>query len=130
MKTLTTLTLITLVTIGAASARAGGACCPASAAKGKDGAKATVTATATATCEVADPFAKLNLSEDQKQKLAALRTECKAGKCTESASKKYNAGLKEILSADQLKQLGDAGCGGVKAEAKPVGASATEIPKH
>ena len=119
MKTITALTLTALLTLGAISARADGCC-----AGGKK-----VSATASATCTVQDPFAKLNLTADQKAKIDALHAECKAGKCTEAAAAKYKAGIKSILTEEQFKQY-SAECPHAKSAKTGVGASNTDISKH
>jgi outer membrane PBP1 activator LpoA protein len=52
---------------------------------------------------------KLNLSAEQKAKVDALVAECQKGKCDKASKEKMQAGMKEILTADQYKQW-DAQC--------------------
>ncbi len=65
----------------------------------------------------ADMFSKLNLSAEQKTKLAALKEQCAGTKCTEAAHAKFMSGVKEILTADQYKQF-EAQCAKIGCGAK------------
>lgn len=51
-----------------------------------------------------DCFAKLNLTADQKAKLAELKADCGKGGCPITAKTKLDDGAKKILTADQYKQ--------------------------
>ena len=93
MKQVIGLALAGMISLGVVSSYAGSACCRPGGAKGE--AKAT---------SCMDSFAKLNLTEDQKTRLTALKEECENGKCTPEAHGKFMKGAKEILTADQLKQ--------------------------
>jgi Spy/CpxP family protein refolding chaperone len=89
MKRLFAFLVAAAVVAGAASVYAGGACCAA----GKD----KKTASAKADC-----FAKLNLTDEQKAKLATLKAECDKTECTQTSHEKFMSGVKEILTAEQL----------------------------
>lgn len=54
--------------------------------------------------QCADKFAKLNLSEEQKAKVAALKEDCEKEGCTEASEAKMQKGLEEILTKEQLAQ--------------------------
>lgn len=86
---------------------AGSACCPA--AKAKAAAKM-----AKAQCGEAC-FDGLDLTAEQKDKMAALMSECEGTSCDVTSAKKMKAGMKEILTADQMATLkancDEKGCG-------------------
>ncbi len=114
MKKVFAFTVAVAVLAGAASVYAGEGCCAAGKAK----------AEAKAGC--GDMFSKLNLTDEQKAKVAALKKECDESKCTEAARAKFMAGLKEILTPEQLaqceaqcKKAGVSACPMKAAEAKP-----------
>ncbi len=72
-----------------------------------------------------DTFSKLNLTEDQKSKLAALKADCMKTGCTPESRDKFMKGLKQILTADQYSQFqsacekaAKAGCPMAQTEAK------------
>ena len=113
MKQLLSFVVAALIGLGAASVYAGEGCSAAGKAKaeGKGG--------------CSDVFSKLNLTDEQKTKLAALKKECDGSKCTESARTKFTAGLKEILTPEQLaqceaecKKAGVKSCPAMSAQAK------------
>lgn len=107
MKRLIALAVVTVWAVGAAAVFAGeGGCTQGAKAEGK------------ASC--GDMFSKLNLTAEQKTKLAALKAECDATKCTEASKTKFMTGVKGILTADQYKDF-EAQCKascGAKTEAK------------
>jgi Spy/CpxP family protein refolding chaperone len=84
--------LVAVLVIGAQASFANCGKCPG------DKAKADKKA---ASCPSMD---KLNLTAEQKTKVEALCGECKKGSCDKTAEKKLQAGMKEILTADQYKQ--------------------------
>ena len=72
-----------------------------------------------------DVLSKLNLTEAQKAQVAELKKECDATKCSETSKAKFTAGLKQILTPEQLalceaecKKNGVSICPMKKAEAK------------
>lgn len=93
MKRLVALMVAVAVVIGVQSAFAGAGCgkCPASKAK----------ADKSSACVATE---KLNLTAEQKTKVEALVAECQKGKCDKAAKEKIQAGMKEILTAEQYKQ--------------------------
>lgn len=93
MKKVIGLVLAGIIAVNVSASYAGDACCKGGAAKPEAKAEACM-----------DSFAKLNLTDEQKTKLAALKVECVQGKCTAEAHEKFMKGAKEILTADQLKQ--------------------------
>jgi len=103
MKKLLAFAVAAVIGIGMTSAFAGDGCCMSGKAKGD----------AKAGC--GDMFSKLSLTEAQKTKLAELKKECDATKCTEASKAKFMAGLKEILTPEQLAQC--------EAECKKAGVS-------
>jgi hypothetical protein len=108
MKRLIALAVVTVWAVGAAAVFAGGegGCTHGAKAEGK------------ASC--GDMFSKLNLTDEQKTKLTALKAQCDGTKCTEAAHTKFMTGVKGILTADQYKQFEvqcKASCG-AKAEGK------------
>jgi Spy/CpxP family protein refolding chaperone len=103
MKRVLAFVVAAVVGFGVTSAFAGEGCCAAAKAK----------AEAKAGC--GDMFAKLNLTDEQKAKVAALKKDCDETKCTEAARAKFMAGLKEILTPEQLAQC--------EAQCKKAGAS-------
>jgi Spy/CpxP family protein refolding chaperone len=105
MKRLLALLVAGVVGFGVASAFAGEGCCAAGKAK----------ADAKAGC--GDMFSKLNLTDAQKSKVAELKKECDATKCTEASRAKFMAGLKGILTPEQMAQC--------EAECKKAGASSS-----
>ncbi len=104
MKRVLAFAVAVAVLTGAASLYAGEGCCAAGKAKTE----------AKAGCS--DIFSKLNLTDEQKAKVAALKKECDESKCTEAARAKFMAGLKEILTPEQLAQC--------EAQCKKAGVSA------
>ncbi len=85
---------------------AGSACCPASKVKADKVAKAE--------CGE-DCFAGLDLTADQKTKMAALMSDCEGTECDVTSAKKMKKGLAGILTAEQMKSLqsqcDEKGCG-------------------
>jgi len=109
MKRLIALAVVTVWAVGTAAVFAGeGGCMHGAKAEGKG--------------SCTDMFSKLNLTDEQKTKVAALKKECDSVKCTEGAKAKFMDGAKAILTADQYKQLQaecqKAGCPMKAAEAK------------
>jgi hypothetical protein len=72
-----------------------GQCCPV--AKAAAAAKAGSEAECTAKC-----LAAADLSDEQAAEVKTLTADCKATGCSVTGAKKMKAGLKEILSEDQL----------------------------
>jgi Spy/CpxP family protein refolding chaperone len=98
MKKMLSSIITAVVVLGGASVYAGPACCAATAkAKAEAEAKADKFG-------CGDILAKLNLTDEQKTKLAALQTECDKASCTVSSRDKYISGLRQILTAEQLEQ--------------------------
>ena len=85
--------LVGLVWLGTAAAFAGDGCCAAGG-----------TAKAGANFTANTGFAGLNLTAEQKTKVAAVVAECKTSGCTAAASEKMAAGLKGILTPEQYTQ--------------------------
>ena len=106
MKRLMVLTAAAAFVIGALTVQAGEGCCAAG--------KAKLQAKAEGKAGCGDILSKLNLTEEQKTKVAALKKECDASKCSEAGKAKFMAGLKEILTPEQLAQC--------EAECKKAGA--------
>jgi Spy/CpxP family protein refolding chaperone len=96
MKKVLGLVLMGALLFGASMSYAGGACC---AAKGD---KTQAKASKDAYCS--DVLSKLNLTDDQKKKIADLKAECDKGGCSADGQAKYMKGLKEILTAEQIEQ--------------------------
>ncbi len=92
------ITTVAAITLAVASvAYAGGACC---ASKKSDAASAKADRNdACGSC-----LSKLNLTDEQKTKIEALKQECKQTKCSEASHAKFMEGLKGVLTADQLAQ--------------------------
>jgi Spy/CpxP family protein refolding chaperone len=118
MKRLLAFAVAGVVALGAASVFAGGACCAA----GKD---KKISAKADGKAGCGDVFAKLNLTDEQKTKLAALKAECDKEGCSEASHTKFMKGMKEILTAEQLalcesecKKETKSGCPYMKGEKK------------
>jgi hypothetical protein len=111
MKKLIALTLAGTMLLGGSMVYAGSACCPAKSKEAKAGKDAYCS----------DVLSKLNLTDDQKKKVAALREECDKGGCTEAGKGKYYQGLKEILTPEQLTQC--------KSECEKVNKSACPFMK-
>jgi uncharacterized protein HemX len=86
--------IVGALALGTASVYAGSACCAAG--------KAKTTAKAEAKAGCGDIFAKLNLTDEQKAKLAALKAECDKQACSVTGRQKYWKGVKEILTPAQL----------------------------
>ncbi len=94
MKRLIALAVVAVWVVGAAAVFAGeGGGCTHGAAKTDSKSACT------------DMFSKLNISAEQKTKLAALKEQCAGTKCTEAAHTKFMSGVKEILTADEYKQF-------------------------
>ena len=89
-------TLAALVTLSAWSVHAGGACCAFGAKACDASVKKADACSAT--------LAKLNLTEEQKTKVAALQAECKKAGCTAESSAAMMKGLEQVLTAEQLAQ--------------------------
>ena len=92
----------TMVAAGMMTANAGSSCCPGAAAK----AEAKVAKAKAASC-ADDCLAELTLTDEQKQKVTALMQECNVSGCSEESAEKLTAGLKSILSEDQLTRMKD-----------------------
>jgi len=95
MKKLFAVMMVGAMMIGGSMAFAGGACC-----SGGDGA---AKADKMMGCN-SDTMAKLNLTDDQKTKVAALKADCMKNGCNAEARTKFSTGMKDILTADQLTQ--------------------------
>lgn len=80
--------------LGASSVYAGDACCASK--------KNSNISTKADAC--GDVFSKLNLTDEQKVKVAALKKECDATECTISSRQKMIEGMKGILTAEQLEK--------------------------
>ena len=103
MKKLLACLVAAVVGIGAVSAFAGEGC----------GMAGKTKADAKAGC--GEMWSKLNLTDDQRAKIAELKKECDATKCSETSKAKYMAGMKQILTPEQLTQC--------EAECKKAGVS-------
>lgn len=68
-------------------------------------------------------FSKLNLTDEQKQKIAELQEGCKGGSCPVTRKQKMEEGLKKILTPEQFKQWQDA-CTETTAKGCPAGGKA------
>lgn len=86
MKRVFGVLLVSMLLLGAVSLFADAGCCAG-------GGAATV----------ANCFTNLNLTADQKAKVAALQVDCKSG-CNMAAHEKLAAGLKAILTPEQYAQ--------------------------
>lgn len=110
------ITVVAAVAIAAATVvQAGGGCCPGKQAN-------TASAVGPAAKQGCGAFlAKLNLTEDQQAKVAALKEQCDKGGCTAENHAKFMEELKGILTAEQLAE-----CRAIceKAQACPVAKSA------
>ena len=91
MKRLFAFVVAAVVTIGAASVYAGDGCCAA----GKTSAKS-------ASC--GDMFSKLNLTDAQKAKIAALKEQTTRATSTSEARAMMSKGLEQILTPEQWAQ--------------------------
>ena len=94
MKHIIGIVVAVILLAGAATVRAGDGCCS------KKDAKTNIEKKA----GCGDMFSKLNLTDDQKTKLAALREECDKTGCTQTSHGKFMEGVKSILTPDQLTQ--------------------------
>jgi len=67
-------------------------------------------------CAASDCFAKMDLTEDQKTKIAEVRKQCAKAESKEECRKVCAANFEKILTADQFKQWQEAttGCGAAK----------------
>jgi Spy/CpxP family protein refolding chaperone len=101
MKHIVALVVAAAVFAGAQSVLAGGACC-ASKAAAKEGC-----GTSSAAC--VGMFDKLNLTADQKAKIAELEKTCQTEGKTKESCEKYIAEMKKVLTAEQLAAF-DAAC--------------------
>lgn len=97
MKKLFAFLVATAVIAGAVSVYAGGACCAAKADKAKMSAAGNSDVCGELT-------AKLNLTDDQKAKLSALKEECKKATSTSECREMMSKGLEKILTPEQLAQ--------------------------
>jgi Spy/CpxP family protein refolding chaperone len=96
MRTAIAVAVAAVVFIGAASVRAGGhGCCMAGKSKTSAGAD----------CQ--DMMSKLNLTAEQKAKVAALKEQTSRAVSTSERMQQFNDGLKQILTAEQLQQWND-----------------------
>ena len=84
-----------VVEIGIESSHAGAVCCPASRAKAAECGEACLEKS----------FKSIEMTKQQQQKVAALMDDCKGKKCSISSAKAMKKGLKEILTAEQIKTL-------------------------
>lgn len=97
MKHIVALTIAATILLGGSLSYAGSACCSGGS-HGRTGAKANKD------FYCSDVLSKLNLSDDQKKKIADLKAECDKQGCSESTQTKYWNGIKEILTPEQLSQ--------------------------
>jgi Spy/CpxP family protein refolding chaperone len=98
MKTVIAVALAGVVFVGAASVYAGGnGCCMAG--------KSKSSANAGASCQ--DMMSKLNLTDEQKAKVAALKDQTSRAVSTSERMQQFSDGLKQILTAEQLTQWND-----------------------
>ena len=105
MKRLLAFAVAAAVLVGTAAVYAGGSgCCKA----GK------TSASSGGSCS--EMFSKLNLTDAQKAKVAALKDECKRATSTSEAHATFSAGLEKILTPEQLAQF-KAQCDASKAKA-------------
>jgi Spy/CpxP family protein refolding chaperone len=95
MKKVLGFAVAAMMLAGGSSVFAGAACCAAG--KAKSEAKVSK-----AGC--GDIFAKLDLTEEQRAELEALKAECDEAGCTIESREKFMSGLKEILTPEQLEQ--------------------------
>ncbi len=93
---------VVLASLTTSYAQCGGGACAAG---------ATAKACPSGACDAA--LSKLKLTDEQQNKLAALKEECSKVGCSEESKAKFCAGLKEILTPKQLDQF--------KAAAKKAG---------
>jgi len=96
MKKILVMGVAVVMAIGVSAAFAGGSCCPA---KAKAAAKAGCGAD---WAKCSDTFAKVDLTAEQKAKIADLEKACAAEGKTKEACEKYQAEMKKVLTADQL----------------------------
>jgi Spy/CpxP family protein refolding chaperone len=96
MKKLMGMLIAAAVLTGGVSVYAGSACCAAGKAKGQ--------AKAGSASQCGDIFAKLNLTDAQKEKLAALQADCERAVSTSESREKFAKGIREILTPEQLAQ--------------------------
>lgn len=100
MKRILSWMLVSAVLASGPALYAGGACCP-SKKSDKTAAKADQ-ADKAGGC--GDVLSKLNLTDEQKKKVEALKADCDKDGCTEATQAKFMKGLKEILTAEQIAQ--------------------------
>jgi Spy/CpxP family protein refolding chaperone len=93
MKRLFAFAVAVTVIVGAMSAYAGDGCCAAG--KAKSEAKS-------AAC--GDKFSKLNLTDEQKAKIATLKEQTARATSTSEARAMMSKGLEQILTSEQLAQ--------------------------
>ena len=92
MRKFLAFTVAAVISLSAASVFAGEGCCGG---MSKSSAKG-------ASC--GDMFSKLNLTDEQKTKVEALKLECLKATSTSEFQVMFNSGLEKILSPDQLAQ--------------------------
>jgi Spy/CpxP family protein refolding chaperone len=95
IKQVLSMMLAGAVLFGGSAVYAGSACCPASK-------KAKTEAKAGKEGSCVDVLSKLNLSDEQKKKVEALRADCDKEGCSETSKVKFTKGLKEILTPEQI----------------------------
>lgn len=96
MKRLFSFMVAGAVLVGGSSVFGGSACC----ASGKVSAEAKEAKAG----GCGDLLSKLNLTEQQKTKIAELKATCDKEGCTQETHAKFMKGLKEILTAEQIAQ--------------------------
>ncbi|MDA1087789.1 MAG: hypothetical protein O2901_12345 [Verrucomicrobia bacterium] len=102
MKKLIVFVAAVMIVSFAAVAFAGPACCPVTAAAAKKAEGSTANVEKADACM--DVLAELDLTKEQQEKLAALKTDCSEQKCSVSAATKLMAGVKQLLTPEQLEQ--------------------------
>jgi len=98
MKKIVVLLAVLGVAAYAVNSWAGGGCCPS---KAKSGQSASLEKSKD--CG-ADYLSGVNLSDEQKEQIASLKAECDNSGCSATSHEKFTAGLKEILTAEQMEQ--------------------------
>lgn len=100
MKRIVCMAVAGAIMLAGSMVHAGSACC-ASKKDARTDAKADKAEKAVG---CGDVLSKLNLTDNQKKKVEALKADCDKESCTEATQAKFIKGLKEILTADQLSQ--------------------------